>query len=423
MGILNTEINELLGKKNNDEKNSGLNQVDLSLIDSAPVESMLYDLDPNKKPETQKKPVEKIGENLELKQANPFTQEKYINKIQRKNTDIIFDKPSGELKPISESLKEKNPFPIQENPSAEIFEENFSSETSKTNEATIIEEAEKKPLFPSNSKDFSVSEGTDSFQNKKSGKIKKVLSFLMSILIIIFLAGCLFYFLIFKNFSFFQNTNDSSESEVEIEFITQPEEKETNPKYLNLDLQNPTLALEEFKKTINNFIRNNEGQITEYVISDNQNNPISFQELSLKTGTTLPNSVSSLIEKDFRFFLYDDNGNPGVGIILTSLNDIQLEKELLNTEPDLLRYLKPIFSMTQATLEEGEISFNESEYKGLKNRYFNIQSPRELSIDYIISENKLFVGTTLMTIRAVYDFYQNEKNSASLQATESLFSE
>ena len=73
---------------------------------------------------------------------------------------------------------------------------------------------------------------------------------------------------------------------------------------------------------------------------------------------------------------------------------------LLAEEVNLPDQLSPLFFTTGYQKNK---PFNTNTYKTLEIRFSNIISPEKLSIDYAILENKLLIGTTKATIRALID--------------------
>lgn|GEM_PF-3993347 len=380
MGIFNSNI---FGKKDNDQKNYALDPQSQQLIEEAPLESMHNDLNPKK--ET---PVKEIAQENPFKNDLPVAPQKPSPK-EKKST--LFQPETLEMTTPFFSPK-NNPQPITQNLSNNQKSAGFNPENKNIEKKEVVNKPETEKLPE---------------EKKSSGK---VLAFIFTLLIILALAGggYYYYFFILKKAPI-EEIGNSSTVIPEIEPIENNiSEEKLKPRYLNLDIQNQISILSSFKNTINDFVSKKETSIAEYIISDSQNNPVSFQEIIQKTGTTLPKPILSLLGNDFRFFLYDDNSNPGVGIVFNSLNDNQLEQEFLKLEPSLLFYLKPLYSMTQSDLTDKKVVFEENSYKGIKNRYYNIRSPKELSFDYMISNGKLFIGTTQMTIRAIYDLIEKE---------------
>ncbi len=410
------------GKKNNTNKNSGLDLESSQLINSAPVESLFYDLNPDKKPAPKESQV--VTEKIDfpkVKTASPF------------NTDIISPAPEKKVElPLTESIPPEPSIsfdlpslaPKQE----EVFEnknvyqpESVSPFDPKEN----IQILEIDPETPSNPQDFIKTlkanpevKSPKAIPPKGNSHGGKIFAFIFSIIIILALAGGGYYFFIFRD----SLNKEPIETEIippVISEIVSPEvipEKKSNPKYLNLDWQ-PTISsqkiIEEIKKRLNEFMASGQTGTEEYVIVDMQNNPIIFKELASKLlGQNFPNSILSLIGDETRLLFYNDNGNPGIGFILKSQDDISLKAEMVKEEINLIGYLTPLLSIIQvpATQKEAPV-FKTSTYKDIETRYYNIPSPDKLSLDYIIAKNTLIFGTTKATIRSIYDLTQTEKTT------------
>ncbi len=143
----------------------------------------------------------------------------------------------------------------------------------------------------------------------------------------------------------------------------------------------------------------------EFRIVDEQNNPFSWQDFAQKIGITLPKNILDQLEKDFSLYIYNDNGQIRLGLVIETQYRDQLKKMLLAEEEKLPQELQSLFLTTQYTLKE-KASFHNGQYKTTNIRYNNVVSPETLSVDYAVTQNNLVVGTTKMTIRAILDLLQ-----------------
>ena len=140
----------------------------------------------------------------------------------------------------------------------------------------------------------------------------------------------------------------------------------------------------------------------EFIVTDAQNNPLSFQSFAQKLGLTLPQNILDQLGKEFSFYIYNDNGQVRSGLVVTAQNSEQLKKLLLAEEEKLPLDLQALFLTTQYTVKEGYV-FHSSQYKDVDIRYDNVISPEVLSVDYAITQDKLVIGTTKKTIRVILD--------------------
>ncbi|HPN96358.1 MAG TPA: hypothetical protein PLK35_01190 [Candidatus Moranbacteria bacterium] len=186
-----------------------------------------------------------------------------------------------------------------------------------------------------------------------------------------------------------------------------PEISTKNPNYLNIDIDTWDSARikEEIKIYANKPLTSDSP--AEFVVADLQNNPIAFEKFAQKIGFNFsPQIFSSLAEK-FSLFVYSDNGKTRLGIsinIKDAENAITLKDNLTKEETTLDAELEPLFITTSQYQIDKVKTFSDSQYGGADIRYKNIISPEELSVDYAIFQNKLVIGTTKMTERAIIDY-------------------
>lgn len=143
----------------------------------------------------------------------------------------------------------------------------------------------------------------------------------------------------------------------------------------------------------------------EFLVTDSQNNPVSFETFTGLMDIKLSDSVKSHLGKNFNLFIFNDGGKNRLGIAVDTLDPTgnDLKQALLENENDLPRNIESLFLSPQYTIEPKP--FGTSYFGGAEIRYFNVISPEELSTDYTIFRNKLIIGTTKMTLRSIIDYY------------------
>lgn len=183
------------------------------------------------------------------------------------------------------------------------------------------------------------------------------------------------------------------------------------PNYLNIDLENSDsdkikqLLSQKAQEVIDSKITSP----IEFIISDLQNNPVNFEEFTAKAGIVLPIELTSNLNNGFSLFVLNDNSKVKMGLSVDSRDDDKLKSALLQEEPNLSQDLSFLLSLSSGSYpSEFEKSFSSSSYKGAEIRYLNIISPEELSIDYVLYNNKLFFGTTKLTLRSIIDYTDNQ---------------
>ncbi len=190
---------------------------------------------------------------------------------------------------------------------------------------------------------------------------------------------------------------------------------ETNPNYLRLE--DGIAVSDKIKATLGQVSQEGYTLPVEFIITDSQNKPISFKNFSDLLAIKLSQSTFNSLGDNFSLFIYNDATGPKIGLTIESKNDIDLGKSLTQEEPLLADEINPLF--LNNTYNKAKL-FNSSEYGGVKIRYQNIISPEMLSVDYSIFKNKLLIGTTKLTMRAIIDKLNNtalNKPSETLPAT------
>jgi len=398
MGIFNSNIGSFFGKKD-DQKSSDLDPQGQQLVDSAPFESMHSKPNPKEKVSPQKETVPENTFKNDLKSTSKK------NSLEEKKQAFFQPETPRPINPILSPKNDSQSQPISQTSLPEKKDEKTSSKESplKENQGAPLEE-------------------------KKSGG--KILAFIFTLLIILALAGggYYYYFFIFKKAPV-EDIENILPVTPEIENPVENENPEEKPKpdYLVIDPQNsndPKIIIQEIGEKIISFKNEGKSGIFEYIVVDPQNNPLTFKDLALKLKIGLPEQIINLIGDEFRFFLFNDEGNPGIALMLNSKDDATLKEKMEQSEIDLINYLNPLLSTIMNPVPEIKSAiFQEIPYKETTNRYYNITSQNELSVDYIVFENKLFIGTTRNTVRAVYDLFEeestkNEENKDTLTQPE-----
>ena len=193
------------------------------------------------------------------------------------------------------------------------------------------------------------------------------------------------------------------------------------PNYLSIDME--TADKDKIKETISDFAKKiPDLQIStpvEFLVTDDQNNPISFGKFASAYGLALNPDIMNNLGDKFSLFLYNDTGKVRLGLAVDSkdIAEINLKKALTQGEPDMAKNVEPLFLSTEYTLENK--AFATSYYNGAEIRYENITFPEDLSVDYTIFRDKLIIGTTRLTLRSIIDSYAKTADTASTSQTNS----
>ena len=185
------------------------------------------------------------------------------------------------------------------------------------------------------------------------------------------------------------------------------------PRYMNIDINNLTAIQIKEKITglLQAILNSPSDTVIEYVVSDLNNNPIGFKSFSSKLGLAFSPAALADLSDQFSLYLYNDNGNAGLGLAVDIINDSKLKTDFKKEEPNLVKDLNPLLSLIGSTIINKKIVFAVASYKNIDDNYFNIISKEKLSIDYGVGYKKLIIGTTMMTFRKVVDSVETAQNS------------
>jgi len=268
-------------------------------------------------------------------------------------------------------------------------------------------------------------------ENFALNKIVVILS-LFFLLLIAGVGG--YYFWIIKATNQTQTENNQAATNAELETqpaaiepepITQPEKSieisTEKPNYFSIDIASADKS--SISAQLDLYLKKaEESKITslaEFIVTDASNNPVSFKVFAEKMDIALPSQIASLLKDNFSFYIYNDNGNYRLGLSadVDSPNGDKLKTALLKEENKLATYLTPILrNPDNKPLAEKEYQTNP--YKTInKIRYSNIVSAEYLSVDYIVLNKTLAIGTTQNTMYALIDYLATPKKDVSKEIT------
>ncbi|OGI28877.1 MAG: hypothetical protein A2288_02860 [Candidatus Moranbacteria bacterium RIFOXYA12_FULL_44_15] len=177
-----------------------------------------------------------------------------------------------------------------------------------------------------------------------------------------------------------------------------------NPNYLALKKEdlNAVKAKEIFIQYGAKIKEQNLVTPIEFIIADENNNPIDFKAFSAALGMNISQEISSRLGENFSLFLYNEDDVVKSGLSISSIEDKGLERAVLLEEKNIAHSLEPIFLSNNYTIIDKE--FSSSSHGDAKIRFMNIISPEDLSVDWTVYKNKLMIGTTKMTLRSIIDY-------------------
>ncbi len=261
-----------------------------------------------------------------------------------------------------------------------------------------------------------------------SNKSLKIVSATVIVLVILIIGTGGYYFFAGKKYSSpappqtnepnKQGTSTASEQHQAADKPAKTALSSENPNYLPIDTTSDQTGI---KKTIRNYADKVKSSgisaPVEFVITDQQNNPLDFSVFASLAGISLSKTTLSDLNKTFSLFIYNDNSNMGVGLAVNTKNATKLRADLLGEEANLNKELQAILLPDNYVLPS--IPFQKSLYKNSIIRYQNIISKYALSIDYTVTDSQFLIGTTEATLEAMIDKLSDSKTNTQTPATQS----
>lgn len=331
---------------------------------------------------------------------------------------------------MQQQTKPQAPTPQKNKQSADqnpFLTENSPASKQDTQKGSFAPGKQKEPKERINyNPDDIVSKGKD-IDKKTTKKQKKPMKTIMIMLVILFIFGAIgfgAYIFLFDNNTSTSTTEISNTDNSPVEIPDNMEEDESTiaenpdivesveqmystklPNYFSFNVESPTSA-DEIAMELDTIATNIQDQdITEplsFIVTDSNNNPVSFHIFAMSAGITLSQDVLSALEEDFEIYAYSDTIN-GVrfGFVIDAKNASTLQTALLANEATLPMAFDIILNGmgTSAT----DVVFNDSTYNTHPIRYFNLDATESYSVDYTINDLRWLIGSSKNTMRAIID--------------------
>lgn len=382
-------------------------------------------------------------DNFKLEDFPIHTMKEDLKELQnpsiKKETPLEINEPtktfSFDAKPPTDSLEKKGPFfnpEIQEKPAnnapkiAEIKSDPiYFDESIELPKKTIFEEKTETPTS-SYTPNIAKPNPLPEFEEKKPQPkeiqnikqnipephhgIGKAIAIAVVIFIILIAgAGGYYFWMTRVSVPLEQNIITENEETLPLEEEIIPSETETqltlssqNSNYLQINLNQATA--ESLKQTLDEYAlkvsKTNEVGAFEFLITDETNTPVTFQDFATTLNINLSTEISAQIGQDFSLYIYNYGEKTRFGLALTVLNDAFLKTALSKEEANLFTSLSPFYP--NLTLPAKNI-FSPAIYKNYTVRYLNITSPEDYAVDYATIGNKLVIGTTRETLYSILD--------------------
>ncbi|PID52269.1 MAG: hypothetical protein CR972_03225 [Candidatus Moraniibacteriota bacterium] len=270
-------------------------------------------------------------------------------------------------------------------------------------------------------------------QSKKSKNIVKIMMIIFIILFILGAIGVVVWIFVFDKQKVSVESNQQTMPETVEDVIDKSTAESEQPKktystdmpnYFVLNVESQTSdsdIVAEFTKIEKTIIADDIVEPVAFTVNDTNGNPVSFHIFALSAGMNIPQEIASSLEEEFDLYAYNDPEH-GVrfGFVINVKNPNLLQEALKENEVKLPQAFSIILDETAIATEN--TTFNDGVYKTYPIRYTNLNSTESYSIDYVVSNLQLVVGSSRHTIRAILEdvrggIYNPENNdSVGLEA-------
>lgn len=157
-------------------------------------------------------------------------------------------------------------------------------------------------------------------------------------------------------------------------------------------------------------------QPVEFLITDQNNNPIAFNRFVFLFNLDIAPDALTLIDEPFSLYIYNDAGSMRLGLDLTLKDQATILATLPKIESTLPYAFRALILESNVTVLKN-IEFHSGVYsprsqtalndgpvgQKVSLRYANIDSRQGWSMDYAITNNHWYIGTSKNTLRALLD--------------------
>lgn len=176
------------------------------------------------------------------------------------------------------------------------------------------------------------------------------------------------------------------------------------PNYLPLNSE--TAVAEEvrsvFSQTASSIMAADIYQPIEFLITDQNNNPIAFSRLAYMLNLELSEGLLNLIGESFSLYIYNDFGQPRLGLVL-AFDDAALASQAIAREESGLPFALRTLLYDPSLAIPRESVFRSGAYGTETVRFTNMEGAENVSFDYVLRGKQWFIGSSKGTLRAVLD--------------------
>jgi hypothetical protein len=250
--------------------------------------------------------------------------------------------------------------------------------------------------------------------------LKKVLLIAFSALIILLLLGGGYFFWMTRPPQPAQVTPPTTET---IQAPQEPvninplSEKYTSdkPNYLPIDTNtaSPDTIKQLLASTATDISQTSLTAPIEFIVTDTNNNPVTFHIFATLAQLSFPSSVYAGLDDSFSLYVFRDTNKSRIGLAVKMKDRVAVTAAMRAAENTLAATLSPI--LLDYSPSSIAPTFADGSYLSMATRYANLDAVNNLSMDYALTDNYLFIGTSKNTLRTIID--KNTAAQASAAAT------
>ncbi len=179
------------------------------------------------------------------------------------------------------------------------------------------------------------------------------------------------------------------------------------PNYLSFDTE--TVSPEDIRATLSQVAerikKSNLTKPIEFLVTDQNNNPLAFSRFALLLKLELDSKILALTQETFSLYAYNDAGWVRFGLVLNFKDtDTQTATDAVKETESKLPYALRAFTLEPNINIEKKLALQSSHYNGLDIRFINFDIDNKISLDYAFYANRLIIGTSKNTLRAIFDY-------------------
>lgn len=174
------------------------------------------------------------------------------------------------------------------------------------------------------------------------------------------------------------------------------------PNFLSFNTETVTAGMirQELEKAGKLIVEANMNAPVEFLVTDQNNNPLAFSRFALLAEISLPDDVLSQLEESFALFLLNDGGVPRAAFAF-SLKDGEAAKEAIARNESVLPFAFRGLMLESDVSVPKSMTLRSGSFRNVVVRYVNIDESKNLSFDYIFWKNSWYISTSKNSLRAI----------------------